>query len=295
MKIYSEDDGSILYANFERLHQSIDMSTLVPIAIDFCGKEACGPGYSYGPKTRAVYIIHLVISGRGRLVREGRTYNITTGDAFVIYPGEENFYQADAEDPWTYMWIGFHGMQAEDIIGRIGFTRDMPVITCTNPDSLEKHLNALLQESEFTYIGELRRMSELYAVLALLAEGHADHSEDETNVNDINHRYVMTALNLLIGAGGKQVLVADVAKTIGISRNYLDEIFKNEMGMSPKEFMMNYRMEKATALLTFSSNSISAIAEEVGYTDPMTFSKAFKKRKGLSPSEYRESRKKDAF
>ncbi|MDO5701834.1 MAG: AraC family ligand binding domain-containing protein [Lachnospiraceae bacterium] len=295
MKIYSKEDGSVLYANFEGLRQVIDMSSFAPVAIDFCGKEACSPGYSFGPETRAVYIIHFVISGSGRLVREGKTYDIKRGDAFIIYPGEENYYQADNEDPWTYMWIGFHGMQAEDIMGRTGFTRNMPVISCTDPDLLEKHMDTLLQESEFTYIGELRRMSELYAILALLTEGHADHSADNPKEKDLNHRYVMTAVNLLIGSGGKQVLVADVARTIGISRNYLDEIFKSEMGMSPKEFLMNYRVEKASALLAFSSNSISAIAEEVGYTDPMTFSKAFKKRTGKSPSEFRESGKKDAF
>ena len=67
------------------------------------------------------------------------------------------------------------------------------------------------------------------------------------------------------------------------------------MNMSPQEFLMNFRMEKAASLLCDTQSPINAIAYEVGYVDALSFSKAFKRRYGMSPSEFREKRPKLAM
>lgn len=64
--------------------------------------------------------------------------------------------------------------------------------------------------------------------------------------------------------------VSELAERIGISRSYLSTIFKKEMHMSPQEFLICYRMERAVSLLTRTNNSINAIAEEVGYNDALS-------------------------
>ena len=57
---------------------------------------------------------------------------------------------------------------------------------------------------------------------------------------------------------------------------------------------MNYRMEKASSLLAMTANPVGLIAVEVGYSDPMTFSKVFRRRRGMSPTEFRERHRKEA-
>ena len=59
------------------------------------------------------------------------------------------------------------------------------------------------------------------------------------------------------------------------------------MGKSPKEYLTEYRIKQACRLLKETDLSISAIAYSVGFENNLYFSKAFKKQKGLSPSEYR--------
>ena len=53
---------------------------------------------------------------------------------------------------------------------------------------------------------------------------------------------------------------------------------------------MNFRMEKAGSLLTETKSPINVIAMEVGYSDSLSFSKAFRSRYGMSPTEFREKR-----
>ena len=70
--------------------------------------------------------------------------------------------------------------------------------------------------------------------------------------------------------------------------NQITNIFKSVTKMSPQEYLMNYRMEQAKNMLKNTDMKVSDVAETVGYHDPLTFSKMFKKSVGMSPSEYRE-------
>lgn len=58
--------------------------------------------------------------------------------------------------------------------------------------------------------------------------------------------------------------------------------------MSPQEFLVNYKIDKASELLKNTDLSIKAVASSVGYSDPLTFSKIFKKITGDNPKGYRE-------
>ena len=61
--------------------------------------------------------------------------------------------------------------------------------------------------------------------------------------------------------------------------------------MSPQKFLMKFRITKAAELLYNTDLPISNIAYSCGYSDPLAFSKTFKKIKGVSPKEYRNTKK----
>lgn len=61
------------------------------------------------------------------------------------------------------------------------------------------------------------------------------------------------------------------------------------MGCSPQQFLVNLRMEKAVGMLKNTDLPVNQIAAQVGYENPLTFSKIFKQRYGISPKNYRES------
>ncbi|MBQ7371166.1 MAG: helix-turn-helix domain-containing protein [Blautia sp.] len=260
------------------------------VSLDYLGREQCEPGYAFGPYVRESFVLHMVVSGCGKLMKNGKTFEIGAGQAFLIYPRENTVYQADAKDPWKYMWIGFHGIHAEYMMGRAGFSKAAPVIECRNMEEMQTSMDRLLEFKEPTYVQELTRISVFYQLLAQISENVREDPEEMNDEEDLDYQYVQTAIQLFLKSLRDNVKISDVAKQIGISRNYLSSIFKQHTGVSPQEFVMSYRMREAASLLAFTTDPVHVIAVKVGYHDSLSFSKAFRNRFGLSPTEYREQR-----
>lgn len=72
------------------------------LKIRFCGHSECLPSHSYGPGSRPYYLLHFVLSGKGKLIVNKSEYSIEAGQLFVVEPNQMVFYQADKDDPWTY-------------------------------------------------------------------------------------------------------------------------------------------------------------------------------------------------
>ncbi len=78
-----------------------------------------------------------------------------------------------------------------------------------------------------------------------------------------------------------------VASELNCSVDYLLHKFKQEVGLTPRQFLINYRLQKACRLLRHSLLPIKTVAENVGFNDQLYFSRLFRRRYGTTPSEYR--------
>ena len=87
----------------------------------------------------------------------------------------------------------------------------------------------------------------------------------------------------------KDIKVNDMCSYIGITRSYLTKIFKQVLHVSPYEYLLGVRMNKASLLLQTTALPVKQIAEMVGYKDALVFSKAFKQKIGSSPKAFRDS------
>jgi len=99
--------------------------------------------------------------------------------------------------------------------------------------------------------------------------------------------YIKEAINYIEQNFQNNITIEDIAAVCGINRSYFGKIFRNSIGRSPQEFLMNYRMVKATELLKLTSLSIAEIGSAVGYENQLHFSRAFKKKYGVPPREWR--------
>jgi YesN/AraC family two-component response regulator len=81
---------------------------------------------------------------------------------------------------------------------------------------------------------------------------------------------------------------SEISNAVGVSENYLNEIFRRELGISPLECLTRFRIQKAKELLCSSAKSITAIALQTGFDDAAYFSRVFRKVEGLSPQAYRQ-------
>jgi AraC-like DNA-binding protein len=80
----------------------------------------------------------------------------------------------------------------------------------------------------------------------------------------------------------------ELAEAIGVSEDYLSRVFNRELGLSPWEYLNRYRIYHAKALLRRTNNSISTVAQQVGFQDRGYFSRVFRKLTGVGPQAFRE-------
>ncbi len=124
----------------------------------------------------------------------------------------------------------------------------------------------------------------LVTLLIFLARN--DTEADEGGALFVRHIKEHVAENYM-----NEVNLSDIARDLHISLTYASVIFKGATGMTFRDYLLKFRIEKACDLLRISDKTIAEIAELVGYTDAAFFYKVFKRRLGLTPSEYRVKQK----
>ncbi len=261
----------------------------VDLYLCYCGIEECDSGHYYGPMKRSEFLLHYIIEGKGVYSVGEKTYHLCKNQAFLIYPNVTTFYQADKKEPWTYIWIGFNGVKAEACLEYANFNKTNLVNDFHNQDVLLDCVNGMLAANQLTYANDLIRESYLLKFLATLIQEKHPVQDSINNYDYPIQVYVEHAMEFIDHNYSNNIKVSDVANYVCINRSHLTRIFKAVLNMSPQQYLINYRINKACTLLKKTTHSISTIATMVGYDDPLAFSKVFKSLQGESPKSYREA------
>lgn len=259
-----------------------------------CGREACTPCHSFGPVTRNHYLFHYVLSGTGTLMADDakgitQTYSVRSGQGFLIFPEQITTYYADQHSPWEYSWIEFDGLRVKEALSLTDFSLNHPIYHPHSKDLQEqmvKEMNYIIshpKESSFHLLGHLYLFFDYFIQSA--------KSTRLTQSSKMSDYYIQEAIHYMEQNFQNDISIEEIAAVCGINRSYLGKIFRNSIGRSPQEFLMNYRMVKAAELLKLTTLSIADIGTAVGYGNPLHFSRAFKNIYGVSPREWRNEHK----
>jgi two-component system response regulator YesN len=113
----------------------------------------------------------------------------------------------------------------------------------------------------------------------------------ECNSKDFTMRLVSQAKNIIDNNLDKQLLLSDIAATLGISPSYLSTIFKKCTDRGFVDYITERKMKKAVELFLSKSLKIFEVAQLLGYDNAYYFSKVFKKQYGMSPKSFIAKRK----
>lgn len=255
------------------------------LCLSFCGVSECEPCHSFGPAVRPNYILHYILSGKG-IYRVGeRTYKLKEGQGFLIEPEEITFYQADKREPWTYLWVGFAGVQAEMFLQDIGLNSNQHVFQSGYGEQLKRIVVDMLKNNTFSQTHQYHLQSLLYEFFAVLTRDVQMEAVAEENRDSI---YVKKAVVFIQNNYFRRIGVADIAKHVGVSRSYLYKIFVKNLQTPPSEFLARLRLVRAKELLELTELSVEGVAMSCGYQEALVFSKAFKQEVGMPPSHYRK-------
>jgi len=251
----------------------------------YCGYAECDPLHNFGPAVRPNFLLHFILSGRGTYYVDEKKYTLQKGQGFLIEPNVLTRYQADQNDPWTYIWIGFGGKKSNGHLHNLGLGSDQLIFQSMKGDELKKIILEMLEHTKISIYSEYRLQGLFYLFLSLLAEDTTPLIEEGITKENT---YIRKSIAFIQTHYNQPIKVSDIALYVSLNRSYLSTLFQQATGTSIQKYLSNFRITRAAELLHLTELSIEQIAESCGYTDPLVFSKAFKKIKGVTPSIYRK-------
>lgn len=281
--------------NTNGYHESVNYKCLLSLEhqttdlfLTYCGIEYCNPGHNYQQIIRSEHLIHVVLEGTGKLMINGKSYNVNANQAFYVSPNSPDYsYTADMVNPWVYMWVGFGGTKSSLYLEQTSLSTQTPVCDIhIDTNELLKHVQLLLKVKTLTNFNEIRRVGYLYRIISLLILSNHKSSLDKKAFHYSSDTYAIYAKNIIENSYASYN-ISDIAKMVGIDRSYLYTVFKSTYNVSPQEYLISCRLKNAELQLITTKHPIQQIASFVGYEDALSFSKIFKKHYSLSPTDYR--------
>ncbi|MDF2613127.1 MAG: AraC family transcriptional regulator [Clostridia bacterium] len=252
-----------------------------------CGTGDCECNFSWGPGIRDHYSLYYVHNGKGRVIMNGITYEVTQGEGFLVSPNTVISYGPDTENPWDYYWVSFNGLHAETYLNRLNLNVKQPLFKCNNQQVFTQCFKGIFESIHYESSMDLHALSGFYLLLANIAE-YTDGAVTYDEMPSQQEHYIRQAIEFIETNYSRKITIEEIASYVGINRKYLTKLFNLLLNESPQNYLVQFRLSKASELLHHSSLTISEIAHSIGYTDALVFSKVFKKFKNLSPKAYRD-------
>lgn len=230
------------------------------------------------------YLYFTVISGCGNLTYGDRKYELKAGDS-VFLDCTMPYAHTTKQDLWTLSWCHFNGPEMTHIYekyrargGKVVFKSQMT----------EQYL-AILSELKRvaisdSYVRDMKINALLSEMLVLLME---DSWNPENNAVKGKRARVIGVREFIDGNYETDITLEELATRFFINKTYLSEMFKEQYGMTLKDYLVSVRITEAKRLLRFTNKTTEEIATMVGINGAAYFSRIFKRVEGVTPTEYR--------
>ena len=227
-----------------------------------CGYSKCEPLHSFGPAVRPDYLIHYILKGKGRYCIGDTTYCLEAGQGFLIEPNVLTFYQADVDEPWEYLWLGFNGTNVREYLRDIGLSSGQPIYRSDHASELKEAVIRMLKNSTGSITSQYERQSLLYSFFAVLSQ---DIEIGTPKGQDGENVHISRAVEFVRNNYFNAIRVTDIAKYVCVDRTYLYELFRRYLHVSVQDYLTNYRLTRAAELLTLTELKLEEIALSCGY------------------------------
>jgi AraC-like DNA-binding protein len=233
------------------------------------------------PEFQLVYISE----GEGTFSADGTTYQVEPGSVLLILPGMKHFYMPRYETGWREHWVGFTGGFFSRMVGEGILSKERVFFKV----GLNNYVLSL-----FTGIfDEVRLQKPLYQVkvCSLVFSLLAEILSHERRKGCLNHlQEIMEKAKYLMEENiDKEIDITSIARIIGVSVSQLNNIFKTYTSMTSYQYYILTKINKARRLLEQEGVSVKEVAFNLGFSDQYYFSRLFKQKTGVPPSEWNKS------
>ncbi len=240
--------------------------------------------WSQGRKMSEYQILY-IINGKGKF--ESNTsgeQSVCAGDLFILFPDIWHRFCPDKVTGWNEYWIEFNG-ELIDYLRREKFLDSkQPVISVGLEGEIMNNFLKVIQlmnEEELNLQYSVSGI--LFQILMQVISKKKFNSGDETGIES----KIKQAKLIILEEMDKLIISESIAEKTGLGYSLFRKEFKRYTGFSPGQYQIQLRIQKAKNLLSITDLSVKEIAYQLGFGSNNYFSRIFRQKTGMSPSNYR--------
>jgi AraC-like DNA-binding protein len=231
------------------------------------------------------YQLLYITRGKGEFRSKNcKKLKIEEGHMFLLFPGEWHTYHPDKATGWDEYWIGFDGKNMDNLVKSEFFNRQYPVFSVGVSAQIGQLYEWAIEVARAQKAGFQQMLAGYVNLLIGYAYSYDRQSkfEEMRIVKHINKAKMIIMENLHI-----PITPQMIAERLNMSYSWFRRIFKQYIGISPAQYIIEIKIQKSKELLTNTSMSSKEISFEMGFDNPDYFCTIFKKKTGFSPLGYR--------
>lgn len=269
----SSDGFNMCSRECDELPLLINCAGFMNISVPFCTHNKLG---------RSDYYLMYITAGTLDVFLPSGKVRAGAGDFFIFPPRYKYRYRLNQGGEISYYFVHFTGSFAAALLEKLGFS-ELPArgeCDATRGAVLrfEEIFTSFSKNEDYRDVTLGAILQQLLAYIVSDGEAQSRSLRIKKSVEYINTFYT------------EEISIGALAKMDNVSISRYNAIFREIMGKSPSEYIIDLRIKHACTLLDTTDIAIGLIGEAVGYGDKHFFSKMFKKRLGISPRSYRDRR-----
>lgn len=230
------------------------------------------------------YQINYITEGEGELENEFGHFNLKAGSVFITFPGQWHRYRPNLKTGWTENYIGFNGHIIQQLLTNNYFSPQKPVL---NVGIREEIIDTYLKTFELTK-NEKPGYQYIASAMVVKLLGYLISFEKEKDFSGKEIARIIEEVRFEI----RQNLNCELdfqllAKKHHVSYSYLRKMFKKYTGISPGQYHLQLRIMRAKELIVTTEMSMKEICYELGFQSIHYFSRLFKNKMGVPPTQLR--------
>jgi AraC-like DNA-binding protein len=233
------------------------------------------------------YYMIFISKGRGTFCSAlTEPVEIGEGSCFFLFPGVWHRYRPDIRSGWEEYWVGFHGYYVDQLMKQDFFNPHQPCLKT----GLDRDLLVLFKKMIDVVNASLVGYSQQIAGLTLQILGLVNTISLSKQYNHSPLEKAITKAKFLLQESLEHPIdIPQLAQQLPMGYSAFRKNFKAVTGLSPNQYHLNLRIERAKELLESTLLNVEEIADQTGFDSIYYFSRIFKKKVGLSPNMYRKT------
>lgn len=253
-----------------------------PFAITLAGITYEDTSYEVRRVNSDTFTMEYVISGKGHIEADGKTYTAEAGDTYLLSYGQNTRYYSDSVEPWRKIWFNAEGI----------FLSETTRIFNLNDKTLFHNINTLLYFEKILEICKNRHLTanEINMRCASIFTELVMFISNEINKDNRISEEALILKNYIDLHTEEHTSIKTLSKLIFKSESQTIRIFKNNFNITPYDYLLNNKINRAKIIIANTNLSIKETAYRLGFSDEHYFSNIFRKKTGVSPKEYRQQK-----